>query len=323
MATITSSEIKNATFGYVARRGYRPEQVDLILDRAAETIDTLTKENAILSEKLRALQSQVDELRARESSLNEIMIRAQKMSDDMIAEATVKSNNMVADAERKSEELLSSARSLGESKINEYKESIALEKAKLAEAREEAAGFIDMIVGELTTQTEMIAKIKTRAHIEDVKGVVYQAPAAVEEPAPEPEPEITAAPEAPAAEPEPAPAPVFETAAPAQAEEAPLTFDSIPDVKPYEPVSQAAAPAEPENSAAVSSVADQIAGRILQNAPASSPAPSPAPSSSPASAGMSWDEIIGLKTGSNPTPKTETPDASSLKFGKEFDVTIH
>ena len=315
MAMITSSEIKNATFGYAVRRGYKPEQVDQILDRASDTIDSLTKENAILNERIRALTSQVEELRAREGSLNEIMIRAQKMSDDMIAEATVKSNNMVADAERKSEELLASAKTLGEGKINEYKESIALEKARLAEAREEAAGFIDMIVGELTTQTEMIAKLKTRAHIEDVKPAA-PAPAAEPEPvAVEPEP----APAPAAPEPEPAPAP----AAPAPQEAAPLTFETIrepaPEAKP-------APAAEPVNAAA-GSVADEIAGRILQNAPAAAPAapaePAPAAPAPAPSAGMSWDEIIGLKTGSTPAPKTETPDSASLKFGKEFDVTIH
>ena len=321
MAMITSSEIKNATFGYAVRRGYRPEQVDQILDRASDTIDSLTKENAILNERIRALTSQVEELRARESSLNEIMIRAQKMSDDMIAEATVKSNNMVADAERKSEELLASARTLGEGKINEYKESIALEKAKLAEAREEAAGFIDMIVGELTTQTEMIAKIKTRAHIEDVKPAAYQpeepAPAAEPEPvAAEPEP--VAVPE-PAAEPapEPAPAPAAEPAPAPAAEPAPLTFDTIQQPKTYTAPEAVPAPAA---ESAPASVADEIAGRILQNAPEAAPA-APAPATS--TAGMSWDEIIGLKTGSNPTPKTDTPDTGSLKFGKEFDVTIH
>ncbi len=318
MAMITSSEIKNATFGYAMRRGYKPEQVDQLLDRAADTIDSLTKENAILNERIRALTSQVEELRAREGSLNEIMIRAQKMSDDMIAEATAKSNSMVADAERKSEELLSSAKTLGESKISEYKESIALEKAKLAEAREEAAGFIDLIVGELTTQTEMIAKIKTRAHIEDVKPSSYQpaAPAPVSEPAPvaEPAPAPEKEPEPAAFEPEPAPA------APSEPQEAaPLTFETIQDAKVYEPAPPVSEPVRRDDTV---SVADEIAGRILQNAPAAEPA-APAPAPAPSGAGMSWDEIIGLKAASNPAPKTETPDASSLKFGKEFDVTIH
>ena len=71
MPMITSSEIKNSTFDHVSFRGYNPDQVDKVLDNAAETIDSLSRENAILNEKLHALTSQVEVLRQREASLNE------------------------------------------------------------------------------------------------------------------------------------------------------------------------------------------------------------------------------------------------------------
>ena len=343
MAMITSSEIKNAAFEHTTFRGYNPEQVDRILDNAAETVDSLTRENAILNEKLHALTTQIETYREREGSVNEIMIRAQKMSDDMVAEAKVKSDAMIADAQRKSDELLNSAKSLGESKIAEYKDSIRLEKEKLTDAREEAAGFIDMICGELMTHAELIAKIKTRAHLEDVEArpvapiapaapVVKEAapapaPAEVQEPAKVEEP-APAAPEAPAEpvieikveEPAPAPAPVetpkeepsqiafdfasaFNITKEAAAEPAPAPAPAMP-----------AAPAEAPAAAKVT-MADDIANSIFGN-----PAPAPAPAPT---AGMSWDEIIGLKS-SPASAKRETvsSDTSVLKFGKEFDITI-
>ena len=310
MAMITSSEIKNAAFEHTTFRGYNPEQVDRVLDNAAETVDTLTRDNAILNEKIRALSNQVEELRAREGSLNEIMIRAQKMSDDMLADSKAKSEAMIAEAERKSEELLSSARALGESKIAEYKEAIAQEKARLASAREEAAGFIDMICGELTAHTEMIAKIKTRARIEDVEPRLYVPAADL------PEPEERSGDTSPAA-----------VDAVSSAEElsdelslpqaAAGTVDEPPAAEaapaPAKEIAFAPSPAPAAPDAHSFAMADEIAGRILQSSAPAAPA---------STAGMSWDEIIGLKTGSTPTPKTETPDASSLKFGKEFDVTI-
>lgn len=328
MAMITSSEIKNAAFEHTTFRGYNPEQVDRILDNAAETVDALTRENAILNEKLHALTTQIETYRSREGSVNEIMIRAQKMSDDMIAEAKAKSEAMVADAERKSDELLSSAKALGEAKISEYKESIRLEKEKLTDAREEAAGFIDMICGELQNHAELIAKIKTRAHLQDVE----PRPVAVAAPAPAPAPVAEdskeTAPAPVATEPAPAAAPAkseeIKPAPEKKPESSDFTFDftsafnlTKEAVKtPAEAAKPSPAPA-PAPESPKAGVADDIASRIF-GAPASSSAPaaSPAPAST---AGMSWDEIIGLK--STPSAKRESSSAD-LKFGKEFDVTI-
>ena len=289
MSMITSSEIKNSTFDHVSFRGYNPDQVDKVLDNAAETIDSLSRENSMLSEKLHALTSQVEVLRQREASLNEVMIRAQKMSDDLMAETKAKCDAMVADAEQKSAELLQSAKTLGDSKIAEYKDAIREEKLRFEKAQEEAATFIDMIVGELIAHTELIAKIKTKAHIEDFTPSV---PAPAVEPAPVEEP---------------APAPVIEEVPVAE----PVSI--IPDPAPIpEPVAAAPAPVS-EESTAVSETVDDIASKILGTAPAAAP-----------TAGMSWDEIIGLKSApaSAPASQKTASDASDLKFGKEFDITI-
>lgn len=283
MPMITSSEIKNSTFDHVSFRGYNPDQVDKVLDNAAETIDSLSRENAILNEKLHALTSQVEVLRQREASLNEVMIRAQKMSDDLMAETKAKCDAMIADAEQKSSELLLSAKNLGDAKIAEYKEAIREEKLRFEKAQEEAATFIDMIVGELTAHTELIAKIKTKAHIEDFTPTPAPAPVA-----------------------EPTPAPVIE---------------EVPVAEPVsvipEPISEPVVVEDPtpvaEEKAAVAETVDDIASKILGTAPAAAP-----------TAGMSWDEIIGLKSApaSAPAPQKSSSDASGLKFGKEFDITI-
>lgn len=286
MSMITSSEIKNSTFDHVSFRGYNPDQVDKVLDNAAETIDSLSRENAILNEKLHALTSQVEVLRQRESSLNEVMLRAQKMSDDLMAETKAKCDAMVSDAEQKSSELLLSAKTLGDAKIAEYKDAIREEKLRFEKAQEEAATFIDMIVGELIAHTELIAKIKTKAHIEDI------TPAAVPEAMPiaEQTPVET-----------PAPAPVSE----------PIEVKPEPIPVVPEPV-VVEAPVVDEK-AVVSETVDDIANKILNATPAAPP-----------STGMSWDEIIGLKSAPTSAPVSQKPasDASGLKFGKEFDITI-
>lgn len=287
MPMVTSSEIKNSTFDHVSFRGYNPDQVDKVLDNAAETIDSLSRENAILNEKLHALTSQVEVLRQREASLNEVMIRAQKMSDDLMAETKSKCDAMIADAEQKSSELLLSAKTLGDAKIAEYKDAIREEKLRFEKAQEEAATFIDMIVGELIAHTELIAKIKTKAHIEDFTPTPAPAPVA-----------------------EPTPAPVIEEVPVAE----PVSV--IPEPIP-EPVPAPVAVEEPapvaEETAAVAETVDDIASKILGTAPAAAP-----------TAGMSWDEIIGLKSApaSAPAPQKPASDASGLKFGKEFDITI-
>jgi len=312
MAIITSSEIKNAAFEHTTFRGYNPEQVDRILDNAAETVDSLTRENTILNEKVRALSAQVESMRGREGSLNEIMMRAQKMHDDIIAEAKEKSALLIAESEKKSNDLLMSAKNLGEAKVSEYKEEIRIEKAKLKEAREEAANFIDMICGELNAKAEMIAKIKVKANLEDIetRPVQFKMP---EEEMLKTEPELAESiQEVKVVTPIEADMPIQpkENVEKKPSEDAIFDFSSVVDAAQSK-VSKKEAPKEEPIVPIVDDIANIISD--VQETPVA-----------PASKGMSWDEIIGLKSApksaSNNNKNNE--EDSALKFGKEFDITI-
>lgn len=165
MAKLTSSEIKNASFDRARFNGYNSEQVDKILDSAAETLDTVSKENAILNEKVRTLSVQLEELKSHEFALNGIMLRAQKLADEIVAEA-----------QQKSDAILTEARNITEKRIALYKEETRTEEKKLIDAKALIASFVDTMCDELNQKMNELAQIKSRVKPDDEQAKLPDAP---------------------------------------------------------------------------------------------------------------------------------------------------
>ena len=98
-----------------AMRGYEPQEVDAFLDLVAERLEELVKESMMLRERVAMLQVQVDAQVGREKAVQDALVTAQSLREQIgeqsrreadIArrEAEVEAVRMLADAERQVEE---------------------------------------------------------------------------------------------------------------------------------------------------------------------------------------------------------------------------
>ena len=79
---LTAMDIENQDFSR-KMRGYDPEEVDLFLKSVAENVERLTLENGEMLEELGHLRKQLEELRAHEKTLQETLVSAQRMGEEI------------------------------------------------------------------------------------------------------------------------------------------------------------------------------------------------------------------------------------------------
>lgn len=84
-----------------AWRGYSQKEVDDFLDRVAETMDRLQRENHSLQNRIRELDQAVSTSRDTEEMLKKTLVTAQKASEEAIASAKAKAEQLINDAEQR------------------------------------------------------------------------------------------------------------------------------------------------------------------------------------------------------------------------------
>ncbi len=94
---LTARDIQNQQFSK-KMRGYEPAEVELFLQSVAEEVERITLENGEMLEELGKLRSRVDELRKHERTLQETLISAQRITEDMKARADHESELVVKEA---------------------------------------------------------------------------------------------------------------------------------------------------------------------------------------------------------------------------------
>ena len=114
---VTPNEIRNAKFEVVFR-GYKPEDVDALLERTAQELEASQKELAELRQelddadqdrsdyekKLKILASKIEDYRDEEETLKMAMINAQRMGESILKEAKQKAEEILRKANIQAED---------------------------------------------------------------------------------------------------------------------------------------------------------------------------------------------------------------------------
>ena len=130
----TPQQIEQISFGRATFGGYDMQAVDEFLEPLTEDYVTLYKENALLKSKMRVLVSKLEEYRRNENSMKDAIVNAQKTCDLMVKEAEAKCTQMLNDANAAAAENAKNADNL-----------IAVENARVEEAKHLAALKIEEI----------------------------------------------------------------------------------------------------------------------------------------------------------------------------------
>lgn len=169
---ITPQQIDQISFSQ-ARHGYDMEQVDKILEPLTEDYVALYKENALLKSKMRVLIGKLEEYRKNENAAKQAVANARQAAEKMMQEAEAKCAQMKQQASVEQSAAPKNADAL-----------VAVEKARVAEARKAAAARITEIQSQMQQCIQALDRIKN-ANVTPTAAPAA-APAPVHAPAPEP-----------------------------------------------------------------------------------------------------------------------------------------
>ena len=95
---LTPQEVSEHAFAKASFGGYNMAMVDEFLDVLTADYTTLYKENATLKAKMKVLVDKVEEYRSTEEAMRKALLTAQKMADELVAQAEAKNAETEAKA---------------------------------------------------------------------------------------------------------------------------------------------------------------------------------------------------------------------------------
>lgn len=140
MQNLTPLEIQKQTFSR-ALKGYSPDEVRAYLHLVAEEIERLLRENDRLVRDVYELREDVEDHTNRERILKDTLLSAQKVAEDLTANARKDAELIVKDAELLAERLVSQA----QQRVADIERAIGELRMERRAARNKLTTTIDLI----------------------------------------------------------------------------------------------------------------------------------------------------------------------------------
>jgi cell division initiation protein len=149
---ITAQDIREKTFEKSKfGGGYDMAQVDEFLEEIADDLTNAQKENSVLRSKMKVLVEKIEEYRSNESALNQSILSAQKLAQQIEAEAREKAENIINDAQKQADETIGSIAAKTE-----------FEEKRLATAQAASAKFLDGVRAMCNAQLKNLDNISLK-----------------------------------------------------------------------------------------------------------------------------------------------------------------
>lgn len=140
MQNLTPLEIQKQTFSR-GIKGYNPDEVRAYLHLVAEEIERLLRENDRLHRDVAMLREDIDDHENRERILKDTLLSAQKVAEDLTANARKEAELIVKDAELLAERLVAQA----QQRVADLERKIGDLRMERRAARNKLTTTIDMI----------------------------------------------------------------------------------------------------------------------------------------------------------------------------------
>jgi cell division initiation protein len=125
---VTPHDLRNAELRE-AFRGYRPDEVEELLERAAITLERMHERNRQLQERVAQVEQEASSGREMESVLRQTLLLAQRTADETVTTAHERSRQLLEEAEDRALTLTTEAeeqaRALGEAQRQKYEAIVA------------------------------------------------------------------------------------------------------------------------------------------------------------------------------------------------------
>jgi cell division initiation protein len=140
MQNLTPLEIQKQTFSR-AIKGFDPDEVRAYLHLVAEEIERLLRENDRYSRETAMLREDLEDHSNRERILKDTLLSAQKVAEDLTANARKEAELIVKDAELLTERLISQA----QQRVADLEKSIVDLKLERRALRNKLQGTLDVV----------------------------------------------------------------------------------------------------------------------------------------------------------------------------------
>ena len=155
---LTPDKIKNKTFQTTGKGSYRAEEVNAFMEEVSASYEQVFRENGEIIKKMSILANKVEEYKKEEDSLRSALLSAQKLADQITAEAQEKADSVVAEAKAKADAIVAEAESNAQKLESDAKTQA---DAKIYEANKEA----NEVIGGLNrkvTQEKLVLEMLQR-----------------------------------------------------------------------------------------------------------------------------------------------------------------
>lgn len=133
---ITPNQIREKRISTVSSDGYDRNEVNELLVEIIESYEAVCEENRELYRKMEILANRIEEYRADEDSIKTAIISAQKMADQVTANAKEKAEKALSESAASAQQTVQDAKAKAEQIVSEAREYVAnftKEKADIAE----------------------------------------------------------------------------------------------------------------------------------------------------------------------------------------------
>ena len=139
---MTPHEVSSKTFPKAVMGGYAMVAVDEFLDKLTEDYTALFKENMALKNKTKQLSDKIEEYRQVDDTMRATLLAAQRMADEMVAQAEAKRDAALKEVEEKRAAMMGDAEEVARERVNELRKMMEDEEARLAEKKRQVAAAI-------------------------------------------------------------------------------------------------------------------------------------------------------------------------------------
>lgn len=127
---LNSKEIRNVKFSK-AMGGYKQEEVDILLDKIEADYDQFERAIREMSAKIDNLNGQIEEYKNSQGSIQNVLVSAQKLADQIVEEAKVKSAEIIENAQHSIENITEQEKQLSAAFERKAEERKAIAQAQL------------------------------------------------------------------------------------------------------------------------------------------------------------------------------------------------
>ena len=131
---LTPVDVRRYEFGS-SLRGYDRARVDQFRDEVAEELERLIKQNSDLDTKARGFHEQLKHFRERDKALNEALVSAQQLREDVKEQAQREADLLIREAQAAASQMTDEARSQIGSLMREIESLDRTRRAYLAQIR--------------------------------------------------------------------------------------------------------------------------------------------------------------------------------------------